>query len=78
MSYARWQKFVRTLTPMCSPWHPPKRPTFLTDDELEIRRAVAKDLMGDIQPKGHRKLIQENTYRESTRWGWDGNGSPIE
>ena len=49
---SRFQRVLRSLHLMFTPYKPSKRPTFLTDDELEIRRAVARDLMGDVQPKG--------------------------
>ena len=46
---SRFQRALHTLRHMLSPYHPPKRPTFLVDDELEIRRAVARDLLGETQ-----------------------------
>lgn len=49
---SKFQRALRQLHLMVSGYHPPKRPSFLTDDELEIRRAVARDMMGDTQPKG--------------------------
>jgi hypothetical protein len=51
---SRFQRLVRQLKHAFGPYNPPKRPTFLTDDELEVRRAVARDLMGDIEPKADR------------------------
>lgn len=69
MSYAKWQLVVRTLKHMVSPWHPPRRPSFQTDNDLLARQLAQRDLLGDLQPVGN---------RESTRWGWDGNGSPID
>ena len=46
-----FQRLLRSVRHMVGPWHPPKRPTFLADDELEIRRAVARDLLGETQIK---------------------------
>jgi hypothetical protein len=46
---SRFQKFMRQVRFMLGPYKPLKRPTFLVNDELEIRRAVARDLMGDTQ-----------------------------
>jgi hypothetical protein len=48
---SRFQRLLRTARHMFSPYHPPKRPTFIADELLELRRAVARDLMGDTQVK---------------------------
>jgi hypothetical protein len=72
-------KLLRTLQRLwIGPYIPLKRPAFPVCDELEARaRAIRiREKLGD--PKPIRKLIEEPTYRESTRWGWDANGSPIE
>jgi hypothetical protein len=53
---------------MFSPYRPLKRPTFFTDRELIARQMAQRDLIGERDPIGHRKIL-ENTYRESTRWG---------
>jgi hypothetical protein len=46
---SRFQKFLRQARHMFGKYEPIKRPTFLVNDELEIRRAVARDLLGDTQ-----------------------------
>jgi hypothetical protein len=56
---SRFQRLLRTIKHMVEPYRPPKRPTFLTDYELEARIKVARDLMGDVEPKPDRKLIEE-------------------
>jgi hypothetical protein len=48
---SKFQRLLKTIRFMVEPWHPPKRPAFATDDELEIRRAVARDLLGETQVK---------------------------
>jgi hypothetical protein len=48
---SRFQKLLGQMRYMFGPYRPPRRPTFLTDNELEIRRAVARDLMGSTQVK---------------------------
>jgi hypothetical protein len=53
---------------MFSPYRPLKRPTFFTDRELIARQMAQRDLIGERDPVGNRKIL-ENTYRESTRWG---------
>lgn len=50
MKVLRWLKRQFFIGPFCEL----KRPTFPTDDELEIRRAVARDLLGEVQPKSLR------------------------
>jgi hypothetical protein len=54
---SRFQKLLGQMRYMFGPYRPPRRPTFLTDNELEIRRAVARDLMGSTQVK---PLIERN------------------
>ena len=56
---SRFQKLLRTIKFMVEPWHPPKRPTFLTDGELEARIKVARDLVGDRQPVADRKYLED-------------------
>jgi hypothetical protein len=48
---SRFQRALRAVRHMFEPYKPLKRPTFLTDPELEIRRAVARDLLGETQVK---------------------------
>jgi hypothetical protein len=49
-----------------------RRPRFLTDPELELRRAMARDLLGDAQVKPLRKLIEDQPdYRERRPIDWD-------
>ena len=52
---SRFQRVLRTLRFMVEPWHPPKRPTFITDELLELRIAAARDLIGDREPKADRE-----------------------
>lgn len=44
---SKFQRILRSLRFMVGKYEPLKRPTFLTDPELEIRRAAARDLIGD-------------------------------
>jgi hypothetical protein len=46
---SRFQRLLRQIKQAFTPYKPLKRPTWLIDDELELRRAVARDLMGDTQ-----------------------------
>jgi hypothetical protein len=48
---SRFQRLLRTAKHMFAPYQPPKRPTFIADELLELRRAAARDLMGDVQVK---------------------------
>jgi hypothetical protein len=48
---SRFQRWVRQLKQVFGPYRPIKRPTWLIDDELELRRAVCRDLMGTTQVK---------------------------
>jgi hypothetical protein len=49
VAVSRFQRLLRQIKQAFTPYKPLKRPTWLIDDELEIRRAVARDLMGDVQ-----------------------------
>lgn len=73
-----WRSFLRSLKFMVSPYHPPKRPTYPIDDNLVLRQLAQRDLIGDREPIGNRKLVQENSYRESTKWSWDSLGTPVD
>jgi hypothetical protein len=57
---SRFQRLLRTARHMFSPYHPPKRPTFPIDEQLVLRQAMQRDLIGDrpITPLGP-KLIEE-------------------
>jgi hypothetical protein len=46
---SRFQRLLRTAKHMFAPYQPPKRPTFIRDELLELRRIAARDLMGDTQ-----------------------------
>lgn len=65
---SRFQQVLRSLRFMFSPYRPLKRPMFYTDRELIARQMAQRDLIGERDPVGNRKIL-ENTYRESTRFG---------
>lgn len=48
---SRFQKLLRCARHMFAKYEPIKRPTFLTDGELEARIKMARDLMGDTEVK---------------------------
>lgn len=77
---SRFQWLLRTAKHMFSPYHPPKRPSFLADDELEIRRAAARDLLGEqqIKPRFPPREVERAGPKPVHDWPRDGNGSPID
>jgi hypothetical protein len=44
---SRFQRWARQLRQAIGPYKPIRRPQYVIDDELEIRRAVARDLLGE-------------------------------
>jgi hypothetical protein len=57
---SRFQRWVRQLHIALGPYKPLKRPSFPIDEQLVLRQAMQRDLIGDrpITPLGP-KLIEE-------------------